>query len=722
MARRASRIRSQRVDTRSEDEQQASRQKLFTYGAPWGVTVGGCLAAETAHVLLSTTPASLALAALGLAGTGAGLSRLLWHMDTKAKRDKETRIRHQVNAIATTAGLTLGTVAGVDTGATMGTWLLAGSGLSLANNLWSAFNKKAGGEKSDGKWAKLEAEIGLAKHELKEAKSNGKGTVIVDIEATDGATAEELARRIPSLTSALKLGRGRITQTVDDDDDSKITMRVQVADLLKEGTTWPGPSAFGAGFGALPIAIGRYEDGETLKLNLPGVLTDPQEVEGGGNVEHCIAQGTNGAGKTVGNALICTEAATRTEVSIIIINCSKFMQDYGHVRHAADMVITNEKDARRFFKQLHTVIKERGDYLASKGLAKWEAGCGLNFLLIIGEEAADFADGDEYAKVLRTLRSTGGWFLSSIQRATHDQINTTARSNHPAGMAYGLADGSEAQYILPPEAIEAGAYPGWANRKPGYLYAAGMGIDQERWAVVARTYGADRPTLAAAVTAGMNVRTPMDPTTANAFGALWTNRTFYTTPLLKGGEDGTGGFPQQAAASPAPAQPDSENDDNEYVDSEDEEDEDMDIEVDPDLLAKETEELDDALRRILAEDPEPGAYDHLDAEQEIEAPADEAPVFQLPGLVPDEDRMSPEDTTAAIFARLDKWLREGKDSFEPKELNDLWMRVDKKGARDWWNRLKKQLLDDGVIAKDESEDGYGSYDLIRSPLENGDGE
>ncbi|UZK58314.1 hypothetical protein NEH16_33330 [Streptomyces drozdowiczii] len=47
------------------------------------------------------------------------------------------------------------------------------------------------------------------------------------------------------------------------------------------------------------------------------------------------------------------------------------------------------------------------------------------------------------------------------------------------------------------------------------------------------------------------------------------------------------------------------------------------------------------------------------------------------------------------------------------------MRVNKKGARDWWNRLKKQLLDDGVIAKDESEEGYGSYDLIRSPLDNG---
>ncbi|MGW2331667.1 hypothetical protein ACWC5C_38785 [Streptomyces sp. NPDC001700] len=717
MVRRASR--AKKIDTRTEEEQQASKQAWITYGGPWAVTIGGAAVAETSHVLLSATPASLALAALGLAGTGAALTKLVHHIDTKAKRERDVRIRHLVNSTAATAGVTLGTIAGLETGATMGTWMLTGAGLSIGNNLWSALYKKSAGEKSDGKWAKLEAEIGLAKHELKEVTSNGKGTVIAKVEAKDGATADEFARRVPALSSVLKLGQGRVTHTVDDDDSSDITMRVQVADLLKEGFPWPGPSAFGAGFGDVPINLGRYEDGETLKLNLPGILNDPQEVAGGGNVEHCVAQGVNGAGKTVGNAIIATEAATRSEVSVIIINCSKFMQDYGHVRHAADMVITNEKDARRFFKQMGPVIKARGDYLAAKGLSKWKPGCGLNFLLIIGEEAADFADGDAYGKVLRTLRSTGGWFLSSIQRATHDQMDTTARSNHPAGMAYGLSDGADAQYVLPPEAIDAGAFPGWGNRKPGYLYAAGMGIAEERWPVKARTYNADRPQLAAAITAGMNVRTPMDETTAAAFGALWTNRTFYTTPLLEGDADGHGAFPQEPApaAPAAEADPGSEYDDDQY-----EEDDDVAIEVDEELLAKETEELDDALRQILEqEDPEPGAYQGLTVEQEIEAPADDAPVFSLPGLVAEEERMSPEDTKAAIFARLDEWVRNGKSSFEPKELNDLWMKVDLTGQRSWWNRLKGQLLDDGVIAKDDSEDGYGSYDLIRSPLTEGDG-
>lgn len=718
MARRASR--SKKIDTRSEEEIQEGRGARLTYGGPWAVTVLGPLPVELSHLALTGNPTALALAALGLAGTGTAVCRLMSHIDTKAKRAKDVRVWHQVNTATVTAAATLGTVVGIDEPVTAAAWFLGGIGMAAANNLWSKFYKAGSGEKGQSKWQKLEEEVNLAKHELKEAQSNGKGTVIAKVEAKDGATADELARKIPALASIMKIGKGRITHTVDDDDSSLVTMRVQVADLLKDGFSWPGPSAFGTGFGDTPIHLGRYEDGETLKLNLPGILRDPQEVKGGGNVEHCVAQGVNGAGKTQGNGIIVAEAATRSEVSVIIINCSKFMQDYGHVRHGADMVIQTEKEARRFFKQLAIVIKARADFLASKGLAKWKPGCGLNFLLIIGEEAADFADGEAYGKVLRTLRSAGGWFESSIQRATHDQMDTTARSNHPAGMAYGLSDGADAQYVLPPGAVEAGAFPGWGNRKPGYLYAAGMGIAEERWAVVARTYNADRAQLAAAVTAGLNVRSPMDTVTADAFGALWTNRTSFTTPLLEADDAALLQEPPHPAApassSARPADPVSEYDEAEY-----EEDDDMDVDVE-ELIAKETEALDEELQKILADDPEPGAYEDLDVEQEIEAPTDDAPVFGLPGLVADDERLNPDDCRQAIFARLDKWVREGKDSFQPKELNDLWMSVDLAGQRSWWNRLKDQLLDDAVIAKDESEDGYGSYDLLRSPLDENNGE
>ncbi|MCZ4088456.1 hypothetical protein, partial [Streptomyces antarcticus] len=383
MARRISKSKS--IDTRTEDEQQQDRARRIRFIGPWAITALGPILVEGGHLAVAGNPAALALATLGIAGTGTALCKFLSHLDSKAKRDRDTVLLHQVNTIAVTAATTLGTITGVDTAATAGAWALGGVGLSLANNLWSSFHKK-GSEKGASKWEKLESEIGLAKHELKDAQSNGKGTVIATVEAKDGATADDLVRRIPAMAAAMKIGKGRITHTVDDDDSSQITMRVQVADLLKEGFPWRGPSAFGTSIGDFPIRTGRYEDGEDLLLNITGQLRclnltgQPLEQEPltNGNVEHVIAMGVNGAGKTQGNQLIITDVCTRTEVSVFAIDCSKFQQDFGHVRHGIEWPIDKKDAARRFFKILPNAIEKRTDYLAAKGMSKWEPGCGLN--------------------------------------------------------------------------------------------------------------------------------------------------------------------------------------------------------------------------------------------------------------------------------------------------------------------------------------------------------
>ncbi|MGW7440349.1 hypothetical protein [Streptomyces sp. NPDC054849] len=708
MARRFSKSKS--IDTRSEDEQQQDRSRRIRIIGPWAITALGPVLVEGGHLVVAGNPAALALATLGIAGTGAGLCKFLGHLDSKAKRDKDTVRLHQVNTIAVTAAATIGTITGVDTAATAGAWALGGIGLSLANNLWSSFHKK-GSEKGASKWEKLEAEIGLAKHEIKEPKSNGKGTVIAQVEAKDGATADDLVRRIPALASALKIGKGRITHTVDDDDSSLITMRVQVADLLKEGFPWRGPSAFGASIGDVPIRTGRYEDGEDLLLNLTGMLRDPGPLSNG-NVEHAIAMGVNGAGKTQGNQLIITECGTRTEVSVIAIDCSKFQQDFGHVRHGIEWPIDKKDAARRFFKLLPNAIEKRTDFLAAKGMSKWEPGCGLNFLVIIGEEAADFAaDNEHYQKILRTARAAGIWILTSIQRATHNNMDTDSRANSPAGLCFGLRDGADAQYCLPDEAIDAGAWPQWGNRKPGYHYAAGLGIPEDRWHITARTELASKRDQADAITAGAAIRTPLDTITAEAFGDLYVNRTTYDAPLLpkEEGED----TPQQAAPAPAPTAtatapvapaapaysgpPDEEMDD-----------------VDEETMAAEVEELNEMLKNVLDEDPEPGEYDHLRIEDEIEPPADDAPVFELGG--DDSDKLTSEQGRQALYERLDQWVREGKNSFAPRDVTDIVIRVGLSDTKRWFYRQRDALLEAGVISEDESDEGFGKYDILRSPL------
>jgi hypothetical protein len=713
MARRVSK--SKTIDTRTEEEQQQDRARRLRYAGPWAITALGPVLVEGGHLAVAGNPAALALATLGVAGTGTALCRFLGHLDTKAKRDKDTVRLHQVNTIAVTAAATLGTITGIDSAQTAGAWALGGIGLSLANNLWSSFHKK-GSEKGASKWEKLESEIGLAKHELKDAQSNGKGTVIATVEAKDGATADDLARKIPAMAAAMKIGKGRITHTVDDDDSSLVTMRVQVADLLKEGFPWRGPSAFGASIGDVPIRTGRYEDGEDVLLNITGMLRDPGPLSNG-NVEHAIAMGVNGAGKTQGNQLILVEVGTRTEVSSIVIDCSKFQQDFGHVRHGIEWPIDKKDAARRFFKLLPNAIEKRTDHLAALGLSKWEPGCGLNFLVVIGEEAADFAaDNEHYQKILRTARAAGIWILTSIQRATHNNMDTDSRANSPAGLCFGLRDGADAQYCLPDEAIEAGAWPQWGNRKPGYHYAAGLGIPEDRWHVTARTELAGKRDQADAISAGAAIRTPLDSITAEAFGDLYVNRTTYDAPLLPK-EEGEENSPQQAAPAPTatatasavPAAPAYSG----PPDIEEIED------VDPDTMAREVEELNEMLQNVLDEDPEPGEYDHLRIEDEIEPPAEDIPVLTLGG---DVDRLTSEQGRQELYQRLDKWVREGRNSFAPRDVTDILMRVGLSDTKRWFYRERDRLIEAGVISVDESDEGFGLYDILRSPLSGNNGE
>ncbi|MCX4971248.1 hypothetical protein OHA98_42375 [Streptomyces sp. NBC_00654] len=711
-------LRSRRKDSFAAEEG-TEGSGLLTYGGPWGVVLGGGAVVEGLHLAVAGNPAMASFTSLALAGTGFALTQFMAKLDVRAKVDRETRLMHTVNCGVVAAGVTLGTVVGLESAATAGAWATAGTGMALANNLWSKFGTKGKETKAGGKWAKLEDAIGLAKHELKNPVSNGKGTVTATVEGTDGATAEELARRIPALASALKVGKGRITHTVDEDDSSVVSLRVQVADLLKEGFPWRGPSNFGASFGDSPIRIGRYEDGEDLVLNIPGQLRDPQGLKNG-NVEHGIAMGVNGAGKTVGNALIITETATRTEASVIAIDCAKFDQDFGAVRHGIAMCIKDKGTARRFFKILASVIEARTDYLAAKGLPYWKPGCGLNFLVVIGEEAADYAaDNEAYQKILRTARAAGIWIETSLQRATHNNMDTDSRANSPAGLCYGLRDGSDAQYCLPDEAIEAGAWPQWGNRKPGYLYVAGLGIAEDRWHITARTENASKADLAAAITAAVDVRTPMDEVTAKALGELYTQRLTYDTPLLPAPDEDDLGAPAPAAApaqAPVPAarQQPVEQYAEPVLSPDPPEIEEMD-DVDEETMAREVEDLTEMMKLVLDEDPEPGEYQGLRLEDEIEAPED-TPVLSLDFAVDDAERLTSAQGRDALYARLDEWVRSGKFSFAPREVTDLLMRIDLGDTKRWFYRERDRLIEAGVISEDETEEGFGQYDILRSPL------
>ena len=135
-------------------------------------------------------------------------------------------------------------------------------------------------------------------------------------------------------------------------------------------------------------------------------------------------------------------------------------------------------------------------------------------------------------------------------------------------------------------------------------------------------------------------------------------------------------------------------------------------------MGDELQDLHDMLQDALDEDPEPGEYQGLTLQTEIPDPdEDDTPILDLGHPTAEEDRLTSTEARDAILQRLDEWIRNGKAEFYPRELNDIVLRVaDLKDTKRWFYRLRDKLVADGVISADESEDGFGRYDILRSPL------
>ncbi|MET7303598.1 hypothetical protein [Embleya sp. NPDC005575] len=678
------------VAERGEDRVSEALIAAAPYLAPWGLTLAAGASTEAAHLYWGGDPTTTPVVSIVLAGAGAALTTYV-HKTTAADR-----ARHALNtatAGALTLGTTTGLIAGMD-GTPLSAWLLGGVVLSAAHNIRRHMGRKERGAKTS-KWARLEETIGLERFKVQEVRGSGKGVVTVDVSAEEGATASQFVQRLESLGTSLRLGKGRMTATVDPDDSSQITLRAVVEDLLRDPLPWGMPEDIGQSIGAGPLTgAAIYEDGEDVPLNPTGCPKD--------NVEHLITQGTNGAGKTLWIRNVITEALTRTEVSVIILDASKPDQDYGCVRHGAEMFLRDEGPIRKFFALTPSAIKARANYLGAKGIAKWRPGCGLNFLIVVAEEAADFAASSAaYVKMLRTARSVGIWIISSFQRATADNIDTTARANHPAAAQFGMTDGGDASFIMPADLLAQGIDCEWGNRKAGRHYIMGLGTEEKRWSMPARSRLSENRILADVITATAHIRTPLDEVTAKAYGGLWTNREIFTTPLLEEAEGSVDAsltepdaFPQatRTEVTPTEAAPfESGPPEIEMTD------------MDEEAIRAEVADLEDMVGRVQEADPEPNAY----TERELEEvpPAEEAPLrFDSAAS---GRTLQPPAAIQALRVRLNAMFDAGEVAFKPGDLQDIWLNVAVRDPRRWFYRQRDRLISEGFVTNPPEE--YGVY-------------
>ena len=148
------------------------------------------------------------------------------------------------------------------------------------------------------------------------------------------------------------------------------------------------------------------------------------------------------------------EAVTRYDHAELVVDITKGMQFFGVLAPALHALITEDDQVGEFFTDVHACVKDRANYLAAKGLAKWVKGCGLTHLGFQLEECPDIIlkldelDLLEYfMSDVKAFRSAGGRWKLSLQRSDFTQMPTLARGQL-AKWCFGVESPGDADFGL----------------------------------------------------------------------------------------------------------------------------------------------------------------------------------------------------------------------------------------------------------------------------------
>jgi len=656
-------------DTSWERMWSSEVSRLITYARPW-FTLGILYpAAWIAHRLWGHMPAvpwamsGLMLAAAGLAAFAWGISRL--QPIGRAHSAATVALVLTWLAVATDTGPgqeITGGMLGIIGGTIAVSWNLRSSARANINAAHAAGQDPAGrlsawfkdaADKAGMPGAKLtNVEIGPAK---------ATATAILP----PGRTAADLVAKVPAIESAGKVPPAALTASPDADQANRALVTLSDPRIFGQPIPWPGPSAPGTSI-ANPLRPGIWQDGEPVMYVIVG--------------HHVFAMGASGAGKSIGGGWnLVGEIITRPDAAVIGADITKGDQTFGPLRPALHRFETTAAGARSLVDDVHGIIKPRTDYLAERGLQKWETGCGLSYLVIWLEETPDIWDkltgkGEErLINTARALRSGGGTLVFSVQRNTWDQVPTIIRSQM-ASMCFGLNDAADCRYGLSEKQQDAGVNPAeWGTRTPGKAVLDAPTIPLERVTMPLRTYswGGNADLITAHATAYPASERPTDPITAQICGGT----PMPATPPATPGQRETVALTRPADDLDEPDEPDS----------------------------------DPCAEYLTTEDPSPDiTAQQVDPDAPIQAdPGDEPFEFDQP------ERMSPDDAREAFAAQLAAWADEGRETFAPRDLRDLMTRIGM--SRAWVQaRLKEACeADSGPIERDDNAGVYRLKVAIR---------
>lgn len=702
--------------TQSTEVEGGRQSGIRGHHVPWLITL--VVIPLVAKVLNALTTGNTTATAVTVAiGTGGGiiLTWGTWHQVGAA----HSPLRAQ-------ATLTVAWVFGVTTVCTITSpfvwpgalvWLLGGAFISA---WWSirAWLRTLGGSGMEstggGPLGELAEKVGLSKARFGKAEIGPNGTVTQPFALPPGDLASDVQNSQDRLASGMDVYTGGAKVFADPASPRKGRMEITPIDHLAVDHHWPGPSKPGASI-AEPVRAAREESGSDVMLNLTG---------GEDQISlHMLVTGMTGAGKTDAVVGVTADMLTRREVKVIVLDVMKAKQSWGFLSRWVRLV-ADPTTVKAIIKRLEKrVIKERTDYLGAKGMKDWRSGCGLDFLVIVIEEAYTVigdAGGIDFDTVAKAARSAGISLVLSVQRATYNNLSTDVRAQLGIGWCFGTKDGDDATFTLPKHVLAAVPVDPtvWGNTRPGCSYLAGGGRDGDDALRPMRSGRVDqnRDQIAACVQAWQKVvATDWDPTTKAAFGELIEDLDAGCDPAPRPVTPP----PVRPVASTAPVLEGVIVQDEPVAEPEDEETEDKLAAERPDL----DETVEAAAAACLAEQvqadsdlvPEERALvlSHPDPVITASTPLHTLTAEQAAEIDP-EPPTGPSVPTMVARDQLEEWLADRKAAGQPQFT---WADVEPLvtsqlgRSREWWIGEMRRLVASGDVAKP----GRGLYEVIAVP-------
>jgi hypothetical protein len=653
--------------------------RLLTIAVPWAVAVVAAIGAAEGHAHWGGRGIVTIAAVVGLAAGVAVVTGAAWAVT----RHRPRLLRAHSAATAATAGawLCLAVTTGVGNGLTSSLAVLVGATLCLTWNLRphakTAVPGTAGAAIAD-LFEQATEPAGLKGAKMALGNVSGrKANALVKLVPGE-QTAEDLVRRLPNIESGMKLPPGALTAAAHLDRADLARLTLSDPRLMRRPIPWPGPSNPGASI-AEPICPGMYQDGDLVVLVVTG--------------HHVQIMGMTGSAKSLGGGWnYLGEVITRYDAAVFAADVTKGDQTLGPLRIALHGLATDMPGTRALLAAMHSIVRPRTDYLASRGLQRWQRDCGLTYLIVWLEECPDILDQltskqmDGFISMVKAMRSAGMTVVMSLQRSTYDQMPTILRGQL-ANWTFGVANSADAKYGLSERQEEAGAAPErWQNTQPGMAYLDAPGIPDDRIAMPMRCYfwGEDASIMAAHAAKFPASERPLDDLTARLLAsaaAAWTK---------------TG--PAPAVAAPAAGDGEDQADETDDEDDDDQADED---EATPEEVRAEYLTEPDPDPELAADIDDEAIGRTSDGEEEFASMAFPAP-----------KRAEPAEARARFRELLTEWVNEGRQEFGTSDLYEL---LDAVGmSRAWLHKQINTAIEDGLIepVTEEERGRFGRYTLL----------